>query len=419
MGQKTKFLYQNSTSLILFGLALSLRISYVARANWLAGDSYDYLNIAKNLAYYFSFGFGKTESAIRLTSSRPPLYPILISLFWWDGPPIKVILFLQAVLGAITVLLVYHLAKRTFDKRVALIAAILVLLEPFTIHYTASIMTETLFTFLVILGLWLLDLKKHIPAGIVFGLATLTRPTAAPFLFLLAGISLFPIWSAYRRAFLTVFVSALMTVSIWTIRNAVVFNEFIPISSTGYGYNLLTGTLNVPMIADEGWEIVKADPAIQQRRQNIKNGWSESESDRELFREALRRIVSDPVAWLKARAKQYTRLYIDSAPYILGRNNIRLEDAIQDGHWFFIIFKLLLVSRTFIALGLSIVAIVLLRNRFAEISHLILFPVYLMLVHLPLWTENRYLLPIAPFLCILSAYSLVRIFERVKKRIYS
>jgi len=43
------------------------------------------------------------------------------------------------------------------------------------------------------------------------------------------------------------------------------------------------------------------------------------------------------------------------------------------------------------------------RTRFAELSHLTLFPLFLALVSLPLWIEPRYGLPMMPLIAILSA----------------
>jgi hypothetical protein len=172
--------------------------------------------------------------------------------------------------------------------------------------------------------------------------------------------------------------------------------------------NLLCGTLDVPMIADEGWDIVKKDAAIQQMHQDLRNGMTETEADQKLFKEGLQRIVSNPLFWMKVRAKQYTRLYIDSAPYILGQNNIRFEEALRDGYWLFIAYKLLITSRIFILVALFWIGIFLARTRIEELSNVILFPIFLMLIHIPLWSENRYLLPMIPFVCIMAASTLDR-----------
>lgn len=398
--------------IVIFSVSFILRFFYVSRNSWLAGDSYDYLSLAKSLALQSTYGFWN-ENLITSSAFRPPFYPFIVSLFWWSENAESLVLYLQVFLGSLTVLLTYFLAKKYFSEKVAVLSALLISIEPFTIHYTASVMSETLFTFLLILGFYLFSDKRYILTGLIFGLATLTRPVILPFLLLLVLISIIPAFSNYRKSFVTILLMTISIISIWTIRNAVVFKEFIPISTTGYGYNLLCGTLDVPMINDEGWSVVRNDPAIQKRRKNMANGMSEAKADRELFREATQRIISEPFRWLGVRAKQYTRLYIDSAPYILGKNNIPFEEAIQNGNWFFIIYKLLLVSRIFIFVGLGLFSTYLLRKRIVELLPFILFPIFLMLIHIPLWTENRYLLPMFPLVCIMASFTLITFYNSV------
>ena len=48
------------------------------------------------------------------------------------------------------------------------------------------------------------------------------------------------------------------------------------------------------------------------------------------------------------------------------------------------------------------------RERFATLSHLTLFPIFLAMVSLPLWIEPRYGLPMMPLVAILSAVGFTR-----------
>jgi 4-amino-4-deoxy-L-arabinose transferase-like glycosyltransferase len=291
--QKYAAKYQILDISLLFCSALFLRLIYNSGNDWLASDSQDYLTIARNLAFNHVFSFGNNGYGFIPTAFLPPLYPALISLFWWqEEEPLTAVLYFQALLGAMTVALVYYLTKRHFDRRVALIAAVALAIEPFTIHYTAAVMTETLFTFLVVLAAYFWDYKRYVLAGFVFGLAALARPGIIPFLLLLLPLSLFPIWTAYRKAFLTIILAAAVLPR--AIRNALTFNQIIPVSSFGFGMNLLCGTIDVPMIADEGWDIVKSDPAIQEMYRDLKNGKTEAEVDRKAFREGLQRIARSP-----------------------------------------------------------------------------------------------------------------------------
>jgi hypothetical protein len=93
---------------------------------------------------------------------------------------------------------------------------------------------------------------------------------------------------------------------------------------------------------------------------------------------------------------------------------MRFEDALSNGQWFFIVYKLAFASRIFIVVLLALIGIFLVRSRIAELSDIILFPIFLMSIHIPLWTENRYLLPMLPFVIIMAAFNPERIFNKAE-----
>ncbi|MFV0388121.1 MAG: glycosyltransferase family 39 protein [Pyrinomonadaceae bacterium] len=391
-------------------LALLLRVVYLLyKGPSLYSDSEEYLSLGNSLLRYWTLGFESLP--YHSTAFRPPGYSFLIAPFLFFEHAPWLISLAQALIGALTVYFTFLLAKKYFGVRVATLASILLAFEPLSVHFTSIVMSETIFTFLVVSGVYSLVSNKPIVSGLLFGSATLTRPVMLPVVVAFLLIAVFSKSKSVRRSlFLSSAISVLL-VSVWTIRNAVLLREFIPVSSTGYGYNLLCGTIDVPMIQDEGWAAVAADPAIKERRERLIEGWTESQTDKALAKIAVRRILDNPSNWLRIRTKQYTRLYIDSAPYILGKNNITFRQALDNGNLYFLGYKLLLVSRIFVALFLSLFAIFFLRRRLRELSIFLAFPVILALMHIPLWTEVRYILPIIPFLCILSAYTIVRTYN--------
>src|SRR5882672_284672 len=96
----------------LTAIALLTRLWWVWSSAWTAGDTPDYLTIARNLAFHHIFSLGNSsDGQLSPTAHRPPLYPTLIALLWWtDSSPILAILLLQSLLGAATVALVYLIA---------------------------------------------------------------------------------------------------------------------------------------------------------------------------------------------------------------------------------------------------------------------------------------------------------------------
>lgn len=157
---------------VIFILAFVVRSSYAWLNPWWAGDSPVYLSIAKNIAFHHSFSLTTGVP----TAARSPLYPFLIAAFWWtESAPIAAVVLLQIICGSATVILVYLIAKDRFSHRVALLAALGATFAPMTVHYTAVVLTESVFTFLIALGCFFWGRNHGIAAGLVFGLAALTR----------------------------------------------------------------------------------------------------------------------------------------------------------------------------------------------------------------------------------------------------
>jgi len=387
-----------SSSKILFAiflLALVVRSIYACVGQWWAGDSPAYLALAKNIAFHHSFS-GTTGNP---TASRPPLYPALIAAFWWsDSAPLTEVLLLQIIVGAATVVLVYLIAKDRFSHRVALLAAIAAALAPMTVRYTAVILTEPVFTFLVVLGFYLWGRNHGVAAGLAFGLAALTRTIMIPFLACMVLLTFLSPWRRHRRLYLLISVSAMVVASVWVVRNAVVFRQFILVQSTGYGVNLFAGTIETPIYGDDVWTKV-----TEQLGSNKPDSQDERESDRKLMLRAVNRIEADPPQYLRARLKQYPRLFLDSGDYLLGSSNVTFGEAVQERRALVLLIKISFVLGNIAIFLLAIYGIVLERRRFVSLSHIILFPIFFSLIHLPMWIESRYSLPIMPLVLILAA----------------
>jgi 4-amino-4-deoxy-L-arabinose transferase-like glycosyltransferase len=377
----------------IFLLAFVVRSFYACLDVWWAGDSSVYLAIARNIAFHHSFSL---TTGIP-TASRPPLYPSLIAALWWsDSAPITEVVLLQIICGAATVVLVYLIAKDRFSQRVALLAAFGATLAPMAVHYTAVILTEPVFTFLVVLGFFLWGRGHGVAAGIAFGFAALTRTIVIPFLGCVILLTFLPSWRHNRRLYLLISVSALAVASVWIMRNAAVFRKFILVQSTGYGVNLFAGTIETQIYGDDVWTKVT-------KQLGTNNNEDETNSDRKLMLRAVNRIENDPPRYLRARLKQYPRLFLDSGDYLLGSSNITFDEALQKRRALVLITKISFMLGNVAIFVLAIYGIFLERRRFVSLSHIILFPVFFFLIHLPMWIESRYSLPIMPLVLILAA----------------
>jgi 4-amino-4-deoxy-L-arabinose transferase-like glycosyltransferase len=393
----------------LMVLALAVRLAWVLFGPWESGDSAWYLGAAHNIAFHHVFSASPNPAYLAPTAYRPPLYSAVIAALWFgQSAPVFAVLVLQAILGTATVALVYFVARDHFSQRVAVITSLGMALAPMTGRFTSVILSETLFTFLLTLGVFFWVRQRYVLTGIVFGLSALTRVTIVPFIVLLPLLTLSPPWRAYRRSYATIMFLSLAVVSVWGVRNAIVLRRFVPVAASGYGTNLLLGTLKTRLADD-----------VPQRKALLKDasaGFDEAqpEADRARLNEALTRIVHGPRGWLMARAQQYPRLFIETGSYLPG-SDVPLRSDFQQGHFLRAFVRTTLALSNLLVFLLALFAIIVERSRFISLSHLTLFPIYLCLVHLPIWIEPRYGLPMMPLIAILATLGMFEVLKRLSR----
>jgi len=188
---------ENKILIGIFIIALLIRMVFVFSSPVKIWDETVYSNLgydlSKNFLEYSLRGSGWSDFipsggdsnySWPKMGARAPLLPYLISIFYLFHLDF-LINFLMALFGAISVILVYSLGKKLFDKKVGTISALFFALVPLHVVSSAKIFTGTLFTFFVLLtflSFWKgyeEDNKKHkILFGVFLALALLSRYTA-------------------------------------------------------------------------------------------------------------------------------------------------------------------------------------------------------------------------------------------------
>jgi tetratricopeptide (TPR) repeat protein len=161
----------------------------------------------------------------------------------------------QAVLGALSAVLVLRIGRRLFGPVSGVLAGLMAAALATSVYYEAELLLVVLETFLGLLALDLLldaaesgqrrrTLGRALLAGLVLGLAAITRPNflvAAPLfgLFLLVRLRRLgrPVWFA---ALLLFAAGVTLPVAGVTLRNALVADDFVVIASQG-GLNFYLG----------------------------------------------------------------------------------------------------------------------------------------------------------------------------------
>ena len=187
---------------------------------------------------------------------RAPLYPYFLAgmLALTGGNP-GTVRVIQCALGALLPLLIFLIALRLFDRRVALTAAIAGAVYPTLIYYDASLLITSLMT-LLCAGVILQTLRAQdnptsgnfAALGALIGLTALARPNI---LFFLPALAIW-VWlvilpklrrsrSAAVKRYALVILCAGVVIMPVTARNWIVTGgDFIPIAWQG-GYNFFLG----------------------------------------------------------------------------------------------------------------------------------------------------------------------------------
>jgi tetratricopeptide (TPR) repeat protein len=236
-------------SLLLFAAALAVRLVYVAQ---LRGAPYFDVPLVDGASY---FRIADAVASGDLLGGRevfwqPPLYPYVLALLLTIvGPSMTRIYAAQAVIGALSCLLVYLLGRRLFHERAAWCAGLIMVLYGPLIHFDAQPLIPVLHIALVLAGLLLIARGAGIPrpdrhatrsmglAGILWGLAAAATPN------ILLAVPVVAVWALRRLRAATVAMLVLGVVAPIAVvagRNLAVSGEPVLISSNG-GINFYIG----------------------------------------------------------------------------------------------------------------------------------------------------------------------------------
>ena len=234
---------QVGLAVLAFVLCIGM-IFVTGRNNPDFADSIDYITAARMLV-----ADGSYPAVGGLNFFRAPLYPLFMAGIWSvTGESVFVVKVIQAVLHALTTLMIFRTAKLlTTSMLVATIAGLLFAVNPFFVYQAAAIQTEALQTFVMTLALMLVvqmvvseegfDLKTAAFAGVAFGLGALCKNSPLGICIVLA-VAMAVL--CYRRknsvaAPLLMVIVMFVTILPWSFYNLRTRGEFILINdSSGF-----------------------------------------------------------------------------------------------------------------------------------------------------------------------------------------
>jgi hypothetical protein len=280
----------------LIALALIATLGLVVRAYVVvnpvsdpADDSYAYYAISKALYEEGSFGGPEFRDSSDWSPGAPFLYAA--SFYATGGAREGTARIVEALLGVATILVVFalgwRLGGRDLGRWVGLFAAFAVAIYPPFLHTTGELMSEppAMLTLpaAVLAFLWAGERRSSwawIAPGFLFGLTAMFRPeyllVGAAFVVLAffriawpqAGNGNRHSWTAGLAGAAVLLVALVFPILPWTIRNVVVLDRVVPIS-TGGGKALYVGTY---LPADGEYQRVKALLAERYEGRNLEPG---------------------------------------------------------------------------------------------------------------------------------------------------
>jgi 4-amino-4-deoxy-L-arabinose transferase-like glycosyltransferase len=186
---------------------------------------------------------------------RAPLYPYLLALLYKvSGGSIAFAIFFQQLIGVVTALLVYLLARQFFVPRVSLLAGIVAALYWPFLYFEGDLLVVALIVCLDVFALFLItrSMRTHRPlgligAGVIIGISAIARPSilillpVLPLVFYLYGRNR-AVGASGRwiKQSLLVFGGAMILISPVIVRNYVIGRDIVPIASQG-GVNFYIG----------------------------------------------------------------------------------------------------------------------------------------------------------------------------------
>ncbi|HEX3560920.1 MAG TPA: glycosyltransferase family 39 protein [Pyrinomonadaceae bacterium] len=351
---------------------------------------------------------------------HPPGYPIVLAfLYKGFGEQDAAAQIFQIVCDSLAAALVLLIASELLPFGVGVIAGTLVALAPQFCWNCVLLLPDTLAVLPVLLAVLLIlrararhAFIKALAAGVLVGVSCWLRANAlllAPFLLLLVPL-LFARGRKLRPA-LALVGGALVAVAPLTVRNAVVFGHFIPVS-LGAGQTFVEGLADY----DPGRRFGLPDTDIELMRQEAliygKSEYSGAlftpdgfERDRARTSRGLAVISSHPLWFASVMARRAASMLR------LERTPLTSTLPVSEGWTRVPRFALRVVQKMFItAIVLPLVlfgAGLLARERnWRALAALLAVPLYYLCVQSALHTEYRYVLGVQYFLLVLAAASL-------------
>ncbi|HDH13032.1 MAG TPA: hypothetical protein ENG83_12685 [Nitrospirae bacterium] len=229
---------ENKNLILIFIVALSLRLLlFVAVTPWNDHVAKEIILTKEDAPYFHNTAILYTENMPPIAVATKPLYTYFIALLYYlFGYKPYVIIIPQLIMGSITCVFLYKIARHIVDEKIALFAGLFLAFEYSSILYANHLLGETMYIFLFIIHIYFLqkflmgkNIRVLIYSAIFLGLSANVKPLSLYFPIFLTWPFFLYFRSNLRRGILSfiVLVSVfLLTIIPWMTRNYVKAGEF-------------------------------------------------------------------------------------------------------------------------------------------------------------------------------------------------
>jgi hypothetical protein len=417
---------------LILGLILALGVRLLCLAvvqyRFDVGDASSYLATSRTLRQQGTYSF-EASPPFTPTAYRPPGYPAFLaatSTVVGDTP--RALQWVQILLSLITVLAVVALAARVApgsEKWTLLLAAA----NPFEAVYAGALLSECLTTFLLVVSvaamLLLRGAMRFVATGLLCGLLCLCRDIYVALLPFAAVAWI--AWGERSRArrvrvaeSAAVLCFAALAILPWTVRNAMHFQRFIPISAGRLGYSLWLGgwATTGDFTANDALGIPRQYPDVaflsDAERQRVDAAARDVAAGDGEFRDLfVHRVRTAPVGVLRTWLARLPRLWLGTRfdifelhPILFPRGGVAWN----------------LVKASLFALNAALVSAMLIGavlafRRGLAVKWAIVPVAFTTLVYMPLNSfENRYSQPMLPLVNLLAGVAIMTASIYVRSR---
>ena len=421
-----RLLRDDGRTLLRAGLivGLLLRLVILSQTSALSTNIVDEQHYARLGANVLA-GNGYGMEAGQPTSIRPPLYPAMLAATWFftGSGNLQAVRVVQIGLSLLTTWVAFLIGRRVHSEAAGRIAAVICWLYPSLIFSDYLILTETLFT-LLLLGFVLLAVKlvqephamTAVACGAVLALAALTRSVLWPAPLVLCPLLLVllrePLPKRLGHAVL-VFMAFAAVLAPWSIRNTRLQGVFTTVDTMG-GINLRMGNYEYTP-EDRMWDAVSVSGehnwVTALREEHFDRPVTEGVKDKWAQRKAVQYMVANPGTTIRRALIKFADFWGLEREFMAG---------VRDGFfnpptWFAALASATIVlAYALLAVGGAAGAWLAAPNDW-RVHVLLLFPVVLITgAHTIVFGHSRYHLPLMPILGVYAAMLLVAVPVRVR-----